>query len=157
MNFLTSVKTFSTQLGLNGTIFPLHAEAPSVTVMSLATAPPSFPRRLQRSLSAALLLALIGMGGQAAASQQAQFDAIKRLGDLNGVALHCRALLETRRMKMALIRNLPQRRQLGELFDRQSHESFMAFIENKGRCPSMAELGAQVDTAIKQLERVYAK
>ncbi|MBF0256753.1 MAG: hypothetical protein HQL47_09915 [Gammaproteobacteria bacterium] len=103
------------------------------------------------TLVLSLLLAL-----PAAADEAAQFAAIKRLGDLNGIALHCRALVETRRMKMALIRNLPQRRQLGELFDHQSHESFMAFIQRKDRCPSMAELSNQVDAAITQLERVYA-
>jgi hypothetical protein len=101
-----------------------------------------------------LLLALLSV--PLGAGEAEQFAAIKRLGDLNGIALHCRALLETRRMKMALIRNLPQRRQLGELFDLQSHESFMAFIERRDTCPSMAELGLQVDAAITELERVYA-
>ncbi len=103
-----------------------------------------------------LLLLVLGLAS-ADPVRERQFDAIKRLGNLNGVALHCRALRETRKMKQALVRTLPQRRQLGELFDRQSHESYLAFIERRDRCPSLTELAGQVDDAIVELEQAYAE
>ena len=80
---------------------------------------------------------------------------IERLGGLNGIALHCKALAETRRMKRALVLNLPKRRQLGELFDRETNRSFMNLIQTNGSCPSAATLQQQVDTAISALEEVY--
>ncbi len=89
------------------------------------------------------------------AADDGQLSAIKRLGQLNGVALHCKALPETQRMKRALVMNLPKRRQLGELFDNETNASFMRFIEEKSVCPSPGTLALQVDEAIAVLEKVY--
>jgi len=85
-----------------------------------------------------------------------QLQAIRALGELNGVALHCKALSETRRIKQALVLNLPKRRQLGELFDYETNKSYMAFIERNASCPSAAELSQRVDEALKVLEAAFA-
>lgn len=89
------------------------------------------------------------------AQEDPKFATIARLGELNGVALHCKALAETQRMKRALVANLPKRRQLGELFDLETHNSFMRFMQENDSCPSAAELQQQVDVAISELEKVY--
>lgn len=102
----------------------------------------------------ALICLLSGMGNAWAASEE-QFSSIRQLGKLNGVALHCKALLETQRMKRALVLNLPKRRQLGELFDYESNISFMDFIKQGAGCPRGDELRQQVDAAIVELEKVF--
>ena len=89
------------------------------------------------------------------AQEDPKFATIARLGELNGIALHCKALVETQRMKRALVANLPKRRQLGELFDQETHNSFMRFIQENDSCPSVAELQQQVDVAISELEKAY--
>ncbi len=90
------------------------------------------------------------------AFSDAQLDSIRELGRLNGIALHCRYIEETRRMKRGLVLHLPKRRQLGELFDHESNASFMAFIENKGGCPAAAEFAVEVRAAVEVLEKEYA-
>ena len=42
-----------------------------------------------------------------------QYENIRTLGMLNGVALNCRYLVETQRMKRTLVDTLPKRRELG--------------------------------------------
>lgn len=91
------------------------------------------------------------------ADEETQLAAIRHLGDLNGIALHCKALLETQRMKRALVATLPKRRVLGEIFDEQSHKSYMKFIEDKAHCPSPADLIEQVSQGIAELEKVWGK
>lgn len=91
------------------------------------------------------------------ADEEAQLAAIRHLGDLNGIALHCKAILETQRMKRALVAVLPKRRVLGEIFDEQSNTAFMKFIENKSHCPSPADLIEQISQGIADLERVWGK
>ncbi|MEJ2454424.1 MAG: hypothetical protein P8103_09740 [Candidatus Thiodiazotropha sp.] len=89
------------------------------------------------------------------AESEDRLSAIRALGKLNGVALHCNALAETQRMKRALVANLPKKRQLGELFDYETNRSFMAFIENNASCPSPQALNREVDAALRNLESVY--
>lgn len=99
--------------------------------------------------------ALLSTWTMVQAQQDPQFATIARLGELNGIALHCKALPETQRMKRALVANLPKRRQLGELFDQETNRSFMEFMQQNDSCPSPAELEQQVDAAIQELEEVY--
>ena len=89
------------------------------------------------------------------AQDDPKLTTIKRLGELNGVALHCKLLAETQRIKRSLIRNLPKRRQLGELFDLETNRSFMNFMQNNDSCPSAAVFQQQVDAAISELEEAY--
>ncbi len=103
-----------------------------------------------------LLLTLLFQGTAVAATDQ-QFAAIKRLGELNGVALHCRFLEQTQHMKRVLVMTLPKRRQLGELFDIETNTSFMSFMAAQATCPSVSTFKKQVDAAVQQLETVFSK
>lgn len=94
------------------------------------------------------------MAGQT--GEDAKLIAIKRLGELNGIALNCGAIEQTRRMKQALVVNLPKRKQLGELFDYETNRSFMRHIQEQKPCPAAAELQQRVDDGIRELEAVYA-
>ncbi len=113
----------------------------------------SLVRKSSRTL--VVFLVLFAWLTVAFAVSDRQLESIKSLGELNAIALHCKALRETRKMKRALIENLPKRRQLGELFDQQTHRSYMEFIRIKASCPGQAGLTEQVDAAIKHLQSVF--
>ncbi|WP_157606660.1 hypothetical protein [Sedimenticola selenatireducens] len=118
--------------------------------MNLDRASKSMMRVLFGIISVAALFSL-----PAAAVTEAQFDKIKSLGHLNGVALHCRFLDETRRMKEVLIKTLPKRRELGLAFDEQTNSSFMKFISDNQSCPDRLKFSHNVDSAIKALEEAF--
>lgn len=102
-------------------------------------------------------LLLLSFQAQAQSYSADQYETIRQLGQLNGVALNCQFLSETRRMKKALVVTLPKRRQLGELFDTETNNAFLKFIEEKRECPSEDELSQQVDDAIVALDKAYAE
>ncbi len=84
-----------------------------------------------------------------------QFEAIRNMGDLNGVALPCGYIKQAQRIKQALVANLPKRRALGEAFDTITNESYLKFVEQGRDCPGETLLSQQIDEAIKQLESVF--
>ena len=106
-----------------------------------------------------MMLLLTGMllplstWGQTVTEQQRQ--TIRKLGELNGIALQCDYLAETQRMKKALIASLPKRRGLGQLFDDTTHESFLGFIQQGKPCPEEDMFLGRVDQAIKNLEQAF--
>ena len=81
-----------------------------------------------------------------------QYDRNNALGRLNGVALHCGYLEEMRRMKQALIDNLPKRRELGLAFDRLTNESYLDFIKRAEDCPRESTFASEVKKAIQLLK-----
>lgn len=86
-----------------------------------------------------------------------QFQRIRELGSLNGVALQCRYLGETRRMKEALIKTLPRRRELGMAFDQITNESFLGFMERNNTCPNETAFSDSVDRAISSLAEAFPR
>lgn len=110
---------------------------------------------IRRSTSIALLLLAVWQAP--ALAQDEKLDAISALGRLNGIALHCKALAETQRMKRVLVQTLPKRRQLGERFDYETNKSFMAFIEANESCPSPQALSHRVDEALQRLKTAYGQ
>lgn len=92
---------------------------------------------------------------QSQAEEDQQLAAIRELGNLNGIALHCGRLVETQRIKRELVPALPKRRQLGELFDYETNSSFLAAIDKKSACPSQQELDDQITEALVRLHAVY--
>lgn len=100
-------------------------------------------------------MVLVSSASQAGAVTEGQFESIRKMGQLNGVALHCKYLGETRRMKQALVSALPKRRQLGKAFDDITNESFLAFIQNKSACPEKEQFTAEVDAAIASLMTAF--
>jgi cytochrome oxidase Cu insertion factor (SCO1/SenC/PrrC family) len=89
-------------------------------------------------------------------SEDERLAAIQRLGELNGIALHCGAIEQSRSLKQALVANLPKQKQLGELFDYQTNRAFLQFVQEQRPCPAGADLQQQVEEGIRQLEAVYA-
>ncbi|MCW8906782.1 MAG: hypothetical protein OQL28_06005 [Sedimenticola sp.] len=108
-------------------------------------------------LSSIFLLIAFVSPVQAQGYSDEQLESIRQLGRLNGVALNCRYVDETRRMKKALVLALPKRRQLGELFDTETNDAFLKFIEQRRECPLEAELNQQVDQAIMDLDKAFAR
>ncbi|MEA3292295.1 MAG: hypothetical protein U9Q71_08380 [Pseudomonadota bacterium] len=85
-----------------------------------------------------------------------QYRAIQDLGALNGVALHCKYLDQTRKMKKALILALPKRRVLGQAFELATNDAFLEFIENEDECPGSADFTARVDRQIITLQEAFS-
>ena len=112
-----------------------------------------FKRRSYVFLSLPLLI----VAGSASAISDAQYQSILALGDLNGVALHCGYHAETRRIKGTLIRTLPKRRQLGEVYEEATNKSYLKFIDEKQRCPEEVDFVKQVDQAIEHLQTLFQK
>jgi len=106
-------------------------------------------------ISYTAVLAIGLAAAPAAAVTEAQFDTIGTLGELNGVALHCKYLGETRRMKQALIETLPKRRELGLAFDEVTNRSFVEFIDAGLACPSSVDFSRKVDSAIEALKEAF--
>ncbi len=94
---------------------------------------------------------------QAVAATDEQLNSIKRMGELNGVALQCKYLAEMRRMKKALVAALPKRRQLGQTFDDVTNTSFLSFIQAKSVCPAEQQFVLDVDAAIAGLNLAFSK
>ncbi len=107
------------------------------------------------SLTGASLV--LGWSLQAQAVSDQQYDSIRALGELNGVALHCKFINETRRMKRALVLALTKRKQLGDAFDSFTNDSFLAFIQENAECPEEAKFAVEVDKAIIALDAAFAK
>ena len=82
---------------------------------------------------------------------------IEAMGNLNGVALICKYASETKRLKLAMIENLPKVREYGALFDSQTNVAFLEFIEKKMRCPAAEDFSKQVDSGISELKLTFKK
>lgn len=104
-----------------------------------------------------ITMVLLFSAFQAGAVTADQQNSIKHLGQLNGVALHCKYLDQTRRMKKALVTALPKRRQLGQLFDDVTNTSFLEFIQSKSVCPGEQQFSLEVDAAVAGLNRAFSK
>jgi hypothetical protein len=102
-----------------------------------------------------LFILALAWSVQTRAVTDAQYQSIRALGLLNGVALPCHYLEQTRRMKKAIVATLPKRRALGDAFDQATNEAFLTFVEEKHACPAPEEFGRQVDAAIGALQRAF--
>ncbi len=91
----------------------------------------------------------------ARAESDVQFGAIARLAALNAVALQCRFLDQTRRIKAALVDNLPKKRHLGEYFDAKTNMAYMDAIARHAQCPDKARFLSEVDDGIARLKEVF--
>ncbi len=89
------------------------------------------------------------------AASENQLAAISKAGELNGIALQCRFLEQTQRLKRAMVLNLPKERKLGEWFDVNTNLSFMDFISSKSVCPDEQSFRSQLDNCIKQIEFAF--
>lgn len=102
---------------------------------------------------AVLLTALNSNRLQAAGDEQ--LHVVEDLGRLNGIALQCKNYQQAQRIKSALIEHLPKERQLGQLFEDVTNESFLAALEDKGGCPGEGALGDRVNSGIEALKMAF--
>ncbi len=90
-----------------------------------------------------------------ATASDKQLDAVANMGELNGIALHCRYLDEVKQIKSILIRTLPQQRKYGEVFERTTNDSFMQVMKEKTKCPTQEFLKQQISLGQIKLESVF--
>ncbi len=95
------------------------------------------------------------IGSPVLALNDTQFDAVKGLGKLNGIALNCQYLDETRRMKRAVVETVPKLRVIGEAFDQSTNQAFLQMIHDRTPCPSERTLSEQVDNGIITLQQQF--
>jgi len=109
-----------------------------------------------RHVTPLLLIALLA-GPAGAADPIAQYDAVKALGTLNGLALHCKYLDQVRRMKAAVVDNAPKERSFGLAFDESTDAAFRIAIDQRQACPGPAGFGAEVGGAIEALRQAFTQ
>jgi hypothetical protein len=85
-----------------------------------------------------------------------QFESVRGVGKLNGVALNCGYIDETRRMKRALVATVPKLRVIGQAFDESTNEAFLQMIADKAPCPAERTLSSSVDQALQQLQQQFS-
>ena len=86
-----------------------------------------------------------------------QSQSILRLGELNGVALHCKQLKQVRVIKLSLVQSLPKLRRLGDMFEAETNRSFLDFIKSGKPCPTEATLADQVQGEITLMRELFKK
>ena len=112
----------------------------------------------KRLASGLLFLGALGLECfHAVAGGDAGLAAIDRMSELNGVALACRFDDQMRRIKQALIGNLPKQRELGARFEEGTNAAFMRFVQAGEPCPSPARFESEVNLAVEQLRQAYAQ
>ena len=90
------------------------------------------------------------------ASPETRYQVIKDLGALNGVALQCGYIEEVRRMKQAVVLNVPKERSYGLAFDDSTNASFLAFIQEQRSCPHRDNFHRQVGHQIDEVRETFA-
>lgn len=103
------------------------------------------------------LISMLHSGQLSARPADEQLSAISRLGELNGVALHCRYIEQMQSIKRLLLLNLPRQRELGLWFEQKTNAAFMSFINNEDSCPDLEAFTQQVKEAGTQLETAFKK
>lgn len=104
-------------------------------------------------ITSTLLIALLSTS--AVAITEPQFESVRALGTLNGIALNCSYIDETRRMKRSLVASVPKLRVIGQAFDESTNSAFLKMISEQSTCPTERSLGEQVDQAIEALEHAF--
>jgi len=96
------------------------------------------------------------LAGRSTAYTDNQYQAIVELGALNGIALQCKYLDQTRKIKKSLIGALPKRRALGQAFEIATNNAFLKFIEKSEACPRSTDFSKRVDRQITVLNNAFA-
>lgn len=107
------------------------------------------------TLLAAFIPCLLALPAQAI--DEVQYGSISHLGELNAVALNCRYLEQTRRMKKALVAALPKRRALGQAFDDKTNEAFLVLMKTEEDCPDKEAFENDVGSAIQALNQAFKR
>ncbi|HKJ77342.1 MAG TPA: hypothetical protein VKA64_09075 [Gammaproteobacteria bacterium] len=110
-------------------------------------------------LRLALTTILLGtaLAGPAGAATDAQEQAIRDLGAVNGVALNCGYFEQVKHMKHSMIVSVPKMRTLGMVYEDATDESYRNFVEQDKTCPTEHELSRRVDKAVARIKEVFAE
>ena len=110
-------------------------------------------------LRLALTTILLGtaLAGPAGAATDAQEQAIRDLGAVNGVALNCGYFEQVKHMKHSMITAVPKMRTLGMVYEDATDESFKDFVKQDKTCPTKHELSKRVDKAVARVREVFAE
>jgi len=103
------------------------------------------------------LFTVMLLSSQLYAATDEQRKAIENIGELNGVALQCSYIDKVRVIKLALVKNLPKQRILGQWFEDATNKSFINFMETGKQCPRIDLFSTNVDAAISQIEVEFRK
>ena len=87
--------------------------------------------------------------------EKGQIQAVKEMGNLNGVALNCRFFDQAKRIKQIMIDNLPKQRELGQIFEDETNASFLRFTRAAKPCPSPVEFAEHVGEAEEALKQAF--
>lgn len=111
----------------------------------------------KRWISVAFLIlgAAAGIRAQAVADTDARYEALKALGELNGTALQCKYLDQTRRMKSAVVETVPKERSFGLAFDRATNDAFLAMVQSGAPCPGPLGFESRVGAQIEAMQEVF--
>ena len=88
-------------------------------------------------------------------SEAAKNEALSRLGAMNGLALHCKAVSQVRRIKKVMIENAPKLREYGEDFEEATNTGFLSAATGKAPCPGSNQLEQDVSKAIDRFVSVF--
>ena len=111
----------------------------------------------KRCISAAILIlgAAAGAHAQVVADTDARYEALKALGELNGTALQCKYLDQTRRMKAAVVESVPKERSFGLAFDQATNDAFVAMVQSGTPCPGILGFEVWVGERIEVMQEVF--
>ncbi|THF67332.1 hypothetical protein E6C76_02865 [Pseudothauera nasutitermitis] len=89
--------------------------------------------------------ALLGPAPVHAESPGALEQAVRDLGQLNGVALACRQGALSARMRSLMIEVAPKERGVGEYFEEATSEAFLEMGRNGSECPDGRTLAERIE------------
>jgi hypothetical protein len=116
--------------------------------------PSLFKHRLSLLALTALLLAPTV---SALAEATLGMPEISTLGQLNGVALACKQMALSNRLREILINSAPKERAIGERFEQASNDAFLAQGNSHMNCPDLKTQVSKIDSAEAALKKVFAK
>lgn len=102
-----------------------------------------------------ILVAGLGIGAETVADTDARYQALKALGELNGAALQCKYLDQTRRMKSAVVKTVPKERSFGLAFDQATNDAFIGMIQSGAPCPGILGFEARVGDRIEAMQEAF--
>ncbi len=104
------------------------------------------------------LLALVfSLATSTQAEETVLHQAIGELGTLNGIALACKQNALTARMREIMVDTVPKERDIGEVFERATHTSFLDFGRSGKVCPDGKSLAGDIDLVREKLRLAAGK
>lgn len=117
------------------------------------------PRHAALHLYASALLvglALTLMAPKVFADSTQVGDSMKRMGQLNGVALACGQMALSQRIKDVLLTDAPKSRLMGEQFEEATNAAFLAQGAAGQVCPEARTLAEQINQEKQRLQQALA-